>query len=82
MEARTLDSFSPVQQADGNGNSIACCKADDTDSGEGIERSCRPEVDSAQNDLDDHGQHHGVEWDAQLWVNLLPQVAHGDGAIS
>lgn len=81
VEARTLDGLPPVEEADGDGHGVTRREADDADAGEGVEGGSRAEVDEAEDDLDDHGQHHGVEGHAQLAVHRLPQLGPGDGAV-
>ena len=71
-----------ADDGDNNGHDVAESQEDDTDTDEGIEGSSGTKVDEAEEDLDDHAEHHGVQWDFHFGVNLLPEVGTWDGAIT
>lgn len=70
------------EQRDGNGHSVADGQANNSDTREGIESSSGAKVDETQQDLNSHGQHHGVEGDIELLVDSLPVFGARDGTIT
>lgn len=71
-----------VEETDANGNSVRGSQANDTNTGEGVEGSAGAEVDDTENDLDNHAEHHGVQGNVQLGVDLLPPAGTRDGTVT
>lgn len=81
VEGRILNGLPLVQETDGDGHSVTGSEADDANAGEGVEGGSGAKVDETEDDLDDHGQHHGVERHAQLLVDRLPQPRPRNSAV-
>lgn len=71
-----------VEETDTNGNGVRGSQANDTNTGEGVEGSAGAEVDDTENDLDNHAEHHGVQGNVQLGVDLLPPAGTRDGTVT
>jgi hypothetical protein len=70
------------EEADGDGNGVGGGQADDTNTGKGVEGSSGTKVDEAEEDLDHHAEHHGVDGHIELVVDLDPEARAGDGAVA
>ena len=62
VELRIGEVFPTIRQANGNRCGIRRGEANDTNAREGVESGRGTEVDETKQDLDNHTQHHGVEW--------------------
>ena len=82
VEGSSLNLLAAGGQADGDGSRVRGRQADDTDTGEGVEGGRRAKVDEAEEDLDDGAQHHSVERDIEVAVDLHPPLGAGDGAVA
>jgi hypothetical protein len=82
VELAGLDLLATLPHGDGNGDSVRNGEADNTNTGEGIERGSRAEVDDTEEDLNDHREHHGVEREVEAGVNLAPELGAGNGTVT
>ena len=81
-ELGQLDLLAALPHGDGDGGGVRKGKADDTDTGEGVEGGSRTEVDDTKDDLDSHREHHGVEREVELLVDDAPPLGAGDGTVT
>lgn len=81
-ELAALHLGSALEHGHGDGGGIREGQGNDTHAGKGVERYGRSKVDGTQNDLNRHGQHHGVEGNIQLGVDHLPPLGTGDGTVA
>lgn len=82
MEGTLLDLLTAANERDEDGNGVAQGKADDTNTREGVESDGGSEVDQTKDKLDDHTEHHSVEWYVKLDVDDLPPLETRDSAIT
>lgn len=82
VERCTLDVCAAFKKGDKNWNGVADSEEDDTNTAEGVECGRRAEVDAAECNLHHHTEHHGIEWQTQLGVDLHPPLRARDCAIA
>lgn len=82
IEVSILDVLATSEERYGDRDSVTDSQANDTHAGEGIECSCGTKVDDPKNNLHSHTEHHSVQWDVKLGVNLLPPCRTWNGSIS
>lgn len=82
IEISVLDVSAAAEERDCDWNSITQSQADDTDTWESVECSWGAEVEDTEKNLDNHTQHHGVQWYIELWVDLLPPFRSWDSTVT
>lgn len=76
------DMLPPLNHRHGNWHRVRDGQTDNADARERVKRSRRTKVNNAQQDLDDHGQHHGVKRQVQTGMHLLPPLGSRDRTVT
>lgn len=82
VELASLDTLAALHHRDEDGHGVRRGEADDTNAREGVKGRSRAKVDDTEDDLDSHREHHGVEGNIQLGVDLAPPLGAGDGTVT
>lgn len=82
VELSSLDLLATSSETDSNRSGVRSSQADDTDTRESVESSVRTEVDDTEDDLNNHAEHHSVQWNIESSVDLGPHPGTGNGTIT
>ena len=78
----TLDMGTSGKQVDTNRDTITDGEENDTRTTECVVCGNRTKVETSKCNLNNHTEHHGVEWETKLGVDLLPQYGTRNCTIS
>lgn len=82
IKVTVLDVFSATEERYCNWDRVTGCQTNDTDARESVERCRGSEVDDAKDDLDDHTEHHSIQWNIELWVDLSPPLRTWNSSVA
>lgn len=82
VKGSLLDLLAAGKETNGDGGGVGSSQANDTDTGEGVEGGGRAKVEDTEDNLDNHAEHHGVEGNVELVVDLGPPSGTRDGTVT
>ena len=72
MERRALKMSASCAKRNRDRNGVADGEEDHTNTAEGVVGGNGTKIDAPERNLNDHAEHHGVEWQPERDVDLLP----------